>query len=225
MNNLLHLCLFACSLIAGTACDAQSGGTPEGANAAAGQATSQVGGYCDTCELMYVGMPENIDATDTSASWNAAGQKLRVSGTIYKHDGKTPAPNVILYYWQTNSEGIYADSKGLDPKVRPHGYIRGWVKTDAQGHYSLYTTRPGHYPGRSGPAHIHLLVKEPRLPSEYYIDDILFEDDPLLTKAHRNKLENRGGSGIVQTRQENDLQVAIRDIVLGQNIPGYPEAD
>ncbi len=185
-----------------------------------------MGGNCDTCELMYVDSPENINTTDTNAAWKeSSGQKLRISGTVYKPDGKTRAPNILLYYWHTNSEGVYANREGLDPKVRPHGYIRGWVKTDGQGQYSIYTIRPGHYPGRSGPAHIHLLVKEPELPNEYYIDDILFEEDLRLTEAYRDKLENRGGSGIVQTVQENGVQAANRDIILGRNVPDYPEKD
>ena len=57
----------------------------------------------------------------------------------------------------------------------------------------------------------------------YYIDDMIFDDDPLLTKEQRQKLENRGGSGILAPKQEIGVQVAHRDIMLGLNIPNYPE--
>ena len=46
-----------------------------------------VGGGCDGCELMFVGMPAHINATDTSAGWTEQGQKLLVTGTVYQIDG------------------------------------------------------------------------------------------------------------------------------------------
>nr|WP_305051346.1 hypothetical protein [Elizabethkingia bruuniana] len=33
-----------------------------------------VGGGCDSCELMYIGMPEKIQSTNTSPGWD---QKVR----------------------------------------------------------------------------------------------------------------------------------------------------
>jgi protocatechuate 3,4-dioxygenase beta subunit len=40
----------------------------------------RVGGACEGCELMYVGMPKEIKAVDTSAGWYEAGQKLWITG-------------------------------------------------------------------------------------------------------------------------------------------------
>ncbi len=210
-------------LLLGAGCNGQANGNlGKEAASATPQGSSRVGGNCDTCELMYIGIPESINATDTSAAWKEPGQKLLISGTVYMPDGMTPASGVILYYWQTNSEGVYKTSDELDQKVEPHGHIRGWIKTGEEGEFNIYTTRPGPYPGRKDPQHIHILVKEPDLPNEYYIDDILFEGDPRLTSDWRRNLENRGGSGIVQTKLENGVQVAERNIILGLNIPDYP---
>lgn len=183
-----------------------------------------IGGGCDGCELMYIGMPEVISATDTSAGWYEPGQKLMVTGTVYHLDGKTPAPGVIIYYWQTDHNGYYSPRQGLDPRVKRHGHIRGWVKTDAHGQYTLLTVRPAPYPGEAMPAHIHLSVKEPGLPNEYYTDEINFDDDPLLI-PHFKKYpqENRGGSGVVRVLLQDNLQIAEHDIILGLNIPNYPE--
>ena len=186
------------------------------------QRGARVGGPCETCELMYEGMPDNINNTDTSAAWGSHGQRLVVTGTVYKQDKKTPAPGIILYYWQTDTEGVYADKDGLDPKVRRHGYLRGWVKTDAQGTYSIYTVRPGSYPNSKNPQHIHMLVKEAHLPNEYYIDDVHFEDDPLLTEQIKQQLENKGASGVVKPTKTNGVQHVRRDIILGLNVTDYP---
>ncbi|MCB9346319.1 MAG: hypothetical protein H6573_02260 [Lewinellaceae bacterium] len=46
-------------------------------------------------------MPEIINSTDTSAGLLRMGKSSLITGTIFKQDGKTPAPNVILYYYQT----------------------------------------------------------------------------------------------------------------------------
>lgn len=182
-----------------------------------------VGGGCDGCELMYIGMPERLAATDTSAGWREEGQRLLVSGTVFKKDGKTPAPNVILYYWQTDHNGYYSPKPGLDPRAARHGHIRGWVKTDNEGRYALYTIRPAPYPNETMPAHIHISVKEPGLPNEYFIDELVFDDDPFLTPEKRKQLENRGGSGILTITDNGGLKTALHDIVLGLNIPDYPE--
>ncbi|MBK8779898.1 MAG: hypothetical protein IPO25_21785 [Saprospiraceae bacterium] len=39
-----------------------------------------------------------------------------VTGTVFKHDGKTPVPNVIIYYWQTDHNGYYLPKQGLNEK-------------------------------------------------------------------------------------------------------------
>ncbi len=182
-----------------------------------------VGGGCDGCELMYVGMPNNIKAIDTSAGWAEKGQKLLVTGTVYKRGGKIPAPNVIIYYWQTDNNGYYSPKKGMDEKAKKHGHIRGWVKSDENGSYSIYTIRPAPYPNRNIPAHIHTSIKEPNLTDEYYIDGFVFDDDKLLTGTKRKALENRGGSGVLRVLIDKNMQVAEHNIILGLNIPNYPE--
>ncbi|MEO6584638.1 MAG: hypothetical protein ABIO05_09955 [Ferruginibacter sp.] len=179
-----------------------------------------VGGGCDGCEIMYKGMPGNITATDTSSAWNGPGYKLILNGKVFKADGTTPAAGIIIYYWQTNQAGFYA--KGATPFLQtPHGAIRGWVKTNATGQFTIYTIRPAPYPNAKIPAHIHTSIKEPGL-TEYYIDDFVFNDDPLLTVEKRSALENRGGSGILQLTEANGALYGNCKIILGKNIPGYP---
>ena len=181
-----------------------------------------VGGGCDGCELMYIDIPTNISSVDTSAGWAAKGQKLLVTGTVFKHDGKTPVPNVIIYYWQTDHNGYYLPKQGLNEKAKRHGHIRGWIKSDEYGKFSIYTIRPAPYPNENIPAHIHTSIKEPNIDNEYYLDEFVFDDDRLLTGAKRKALENRGGSGILRVLISGDLQIAEHNIILGLNIPNYP---
>lgn len=184
----------------------------------------KVGGGCDGCEIMFVDMPKSINATDTSAGWYEKGQKLLVTGTVFRLDGRTPAPNVIVYYWHTDSKGLYSPCEGMNYQAKKHGHLRGWVKTDKNGKYSIYTIRPASYPNSDLPAHIHLSIKEPDLKDEYYVDELNFDDDKFLI-PHRKKypFENRGGSGILRVLNKENLQIAEHDIVLGLNIPNYPK--
>ena len=182
-----------------------------------------VGGPFENDYYMYIGMPEIINSIDTSPGWNQNGQKLLITGTIYKLDGRTPAPDVILYYYHTDINGKYSKQGDLDARVLRHGYIRGWVKSDENGKYSIYTVRPRSYPDRDFAAHIHPAIKEPAIEKEYYIDEFVFDDDPLLTADKRRAMENRGGSGILRVLEKGDLQIAEHDIILGLNIPNYPQ--
>ena len=190
--------------------------------------TQTVGGPFENREFIYSGIPKVPSAVDTSPGWIFPGQKLLITGTVYQNDGVTPAPGVIVYYYQTNTEGRYLhrpeEKRSMAPNAQgqTHGFIRGWVKSGSDGRYSIYTIRPGTYPSRDFPAHIHLTVKEPNAINEYYIDDIVFDDDRLLTTAERLKAEGRAGSGIVRLVQKERLHIGERNIILGMNIPNYP---
>ena len=93
----------------------------------------------DTTPPIYYGMPDNVTSIDTSAAWNLGGQKLQLSGIIYQENGKTPAPNVLLYYYQTDLNGQYvhkaSEQRSMPPNElgQTHGYIRGWIKSDQNG--------------------------------------------------------------------------------------------
>src|SRR5688572_18434603 len=66
-------------------------------------ANARIGGPCENCDLIYFGMPKEINNTDTTVGWSEKGQKLIVSGTVFQLDGKTPAPNVIVYFYHTDN--------------------------------------------------------------------------------------------------------------------------
>lgn len=180
-----------------------------------------VGGGCETCEYMYIGQPASINAVDTSAGWQGPGQKLIIKGRVFQIDGRTPAAGITLYYWQTDHKGLYSYREGIPEGAKKHGHIRGWLKTDAEGRYTLYTVQPAPYPKSNIPAHIHMVVKEPGM-SEYYIDDVEFDDDKLLTGAERKKRLARGGTGVLRPEMIKGVQVAERNIILGLNIPDHP---
>ncbi len=181
-----------------------------------------VGGPCEGCEGLREYGNKVLRPIDTLPLFEVTHPKLKITGIVYKKDGKTPAPDVILYIYHTNRAGIYETKGNETGWAKRHGFIRGWVKTDEAGRYTFYTFRPGAYPDKSEPEHIHLTVKEPGT-NEYYLDDYLFDDDPLVDQKERKKWErrNRGGSGIMKAYEENGILMIRRDLILGLNIPDY----
>jgi protocatechuate 3,4-dioxygenase beta subunit len=220
MKLLYQIGYFIILISISTGCNGQTKDTDNPSNR---NENKFIGGPFENAEFMYIGMSDKINSVDTSAGWKQKGQKLLITGTIYKLDGKTSAPNVILYYYHTDINGYYANREGLDKRVVRHGYIRGWVKSDENGKYAIYTVRPAPYPNSDMPAHIHPAIKEPNIDKEYYIDEFVFDDDKLLTGKKRRVMENRGGSGILRVLVSGDLQIAEHNIILGLNIPNYPE--
>jgi protocatechuate 3,4-dioxygenase, beta subunit len=182
--------------------------------------TVPVGGNCETCELMFEGIPDKIESSDTSAGWYENAQKLIVTGRVFQADGKTPAPNILIYYWHTDAKGLYSNKT---KKGNQHGYLRGWVRSDSNGQYKIHTLRPAPYPNEKMPAHIHVLIKEPTLVNPYYVDDLVFDEDPFLIQHKKQyPLEERGGNGILRVLLNGKVQVAEHDIILGLNIPNHP---
>jgi len=119
-----------------------------------------------------------------------------------------------VYAYNTNAAGVYPKRGNETGNGRRHGYLRGWARTGADGRYALHTIRPGAYPGRNDPAHIHVTITPPSA-EEYWIDEVVFNDDPLLTADRRSKLPNLGGSGIVSpVRNARGVLIATRNITL-----------
>jgi protocatechuate 3,4-dioxygenase, beta subunit len=190
--------------------------------------TGNIGGRCEGCEAIYeCDTPfEKLHSMAWMSDWkNDVGIKLAINGTVYKADGKTPAPDVIIYIYHTDQTGVYPKKGDELGWAKRHGYLRAWMKTDSAGFYKFFTLRPASYPNSKIPAHIHMTIKEPGK-NEYYVDEILFDDDPFLTPEERKKAENRGGSGIITFKPYyvgKKSMKSERNIYLGQNIPNYPD--
>jgi protocatechuate 3,4-dioxygenase beta subunit len=188
----------------------------------ASSAKQVVGNGCEGCELMYVGMPKEISSESTSAGWAEGEHKLIITGKVFQLDGKTPAPNVIVYYWHTDEKGIYAKGSSTPAEQTEHGRLRGWIKSDENGNYKIKTSRPAAYPTQDIPQHIHLSIKEPAISIEYYAD-LYFDDDPLYLK-HKKKYgkADRAGTELLRVVNDGKTQIAEHNVVLGLNIPNYP---
>lgn len=181
-----------------------------------------VGLPCEGCEAIFDDRPADLASHARIAPTDEPGEPLVLAGRVVDHAVR-PRSGVIVYAYHTDRNGIYPPPRvhGSAAAAR-HGRLRARVKTDARGEYRFDTIRPGSYPGRDVPEHVHMHVLEPGR-ATYYIDDVMFRDDPKLTPRQVGQLSNgRGGSGIVTPRRDGGGWVVRRDIVLGLGIPGYP---
>jgi protocatechuate 3,4-dioxygenase beta subunit len=179
-----------------------------------------LGGPCEGCEWIFEGMPDSLSWSARIAPANEPGEPMRIDGVVRDKAGH-PVSGIIVYAYHTNAQGHYP-SDPRHPNVR-HGLFRAWVRTGADGHYHFDTIRPAGYPKTDIPVHVHMQVIEPDR-CEYTIDNIMFDDDPRLTKAKRAQMAGgRGGNGIVHAaRDAQGTWHVTRDIILGEKIPGYP---
>jgi protocatechuate 3,4-dioxygenase beta subunit len=167
-------------------------------------------------------MPSNegtgaIDAPD-DVSWRSVLSKktdkdepMIISGTVYEPDGKTPAPNVLIYFYHTDTEGYYGRGNG----EAKHGHFRGWMLTDKQGRYEFSSIKPAAYPNRTFAAHVHMTLTSKNF-KEDWIDSILFEGDKFISEQERNQAGKRGGFNPIVRLEKGagGILRATRDIQL-----------
>jgi protocatechuate 3,4-dioxygenase, beta subunit len=181
-----------------------------------------VGGPCEGCEAVFQGRPATLTSRTSLIAAGEPGEKMLVQGIVRDAAGKA-VPGIIVYAYQTNAAGVYPlNDLGGGAAARRHGILRGWAITGNDGGYRFDTVRPASYPNTDIPQHIHMHIVEPGR-CTYYIDDVLFEDDPKLTPQKRKvEVHGRGGNGVVQPQRTADKGwKATRDIVLGRGIADY----
>ena len=104
------------------------------------------------------------------------GEPLVITGHVFKADGKTPAEGMVLWVYHTDRTGYYNEKDDAS-----HPRLNGWMKIGADGKYEFRTIRPGAYPHRTTPAHIHAHLYGPGV-SERSIEDYWFKDDPRINE-------------------------------------------
>lgn len=88
------------------------------------------------------GAPEGADlATDAMP-----GTRLTLTGFVVD-TSCAPLANARVETWQADASGTY-DNAGYT--------LRGWVRTDADGRFTIHTVVPGEYPGRTEHIHVKL---------------------------------------------------------------------
>ena len=142
--------------------------------------------------------PRVLTSRGRIAPASEPGTPLVIHGRVYRQDGRTPAPEMIVFAYHTDATGHYDVAS-----AGPHSWrLRGWVKTDADGRFEFTTIRPAPYPNRRTAAHVHLTVEGPGVPRQSA--GLMFEGDALLTDQDRQDSAKAGMFGSVLPVEERD---------------------
>jgi protocatechuate 3,4-dioxygenase beta subunit len=161
------------------------------------------GAPCGSCIA-----PANLSWKTVIPSDKEPGEPLIISGTIYQPDGITPASGMVLFVYHTDVTGYYNEQDDAS-----HPRLKGWMKTGADGRYEFRTIKPGAYPHRNTPAHIHAHLYG-RDYSERSIADYWFEGDPRINPEALAFAREQGSTPVIVTlrRGGDGVWTGVRDI-------------
>jgi len=131
------------------------------------------------------------------------GRRIRLEGRIVDMATGKPLPGALMKLFQTDAGGEYRpgmDAGGGAGNPRLFGYLR----TDAEGRFTVDTIMPERYPDSSVPRHVHYQVWAdgyPKLESECF-----FDSDPLLSEQTRKTAPDRNFP-IVKLQQSEDCRM------------------
>jgi protocatechuate 3,4-dioxygenase beta subunit len=165
------------------------------------------GAPCGSCTA-----PDKLSWKTVIPPEKEPGEALVISGKMFQPDGVTPAEGMVLWVYHTDATGYYNDKDDAS-----HPRLNGWMRIGADGKYEFRTIKPGAYPQRATPAHIHAHVYGPGY-SEQSIEDYWFEGDP---RINEKELKNASGPGghpfvviVALTRDADGVWRGVRDIKL-----------
>jgi protocatechuate 3,4-dioxygenase beta subunit len=129
----------------------------------------------------------------------AQGQILYVRGLVQDQNCQAVS-DANVYLWQADENGHYNHEE--DPNVKSiedldqNFQYRGFVKTDAQGHFQFKTIKPKYYPlDESGTqlrtAHFHVAVLHPKcrpLTTQTYFEGDALEDIQRIRQLNQNDI-------------------------------------
>lgn len=146
----------------------------------------------------------------TLAPASEPGQRMIVTGRLFRKDGKTPRPGVVIGAYQTDAKGDY----GRDAEVPEWARLHGWLRTDSLGRYEIRTIRPGAYPQQNFAQHIHFVIQS----GDDWdgSNELQFEDDRLVSSAARERSRREGRFGQVRPvkKSPDGVQRVERDFRL-----------
>jgi protocatechuate 3,4-dioxygenase beta subunit len=201
LRTLPPLLISLSAFVLGATAQAQGGDKLQRVNTGVGYA------LCGSCTV-----PKDVSSEVTLVPKDEPGERMILSGRIYKEDGVTPASGVTLFLYQTDAGGYYHRPK--EDVFAPR--LRGWLRTGMDGRYEIRTVKPApEVLASDEPAHIHVQIFGQGIP-EYFLREFWFEGDPHIKSNEREQLSKLATySPIIRlTKDKDGVSVGRRDIRL-----------
>lgn len=152
-----------------------------------------------------IDVPDDVTWKTVLAKETDRGEPLIISGTVFQPEGRTPAPDILIYFYHTDAEGVYG-RRG----EHIHGKYRGWLLTDEKGRYEFRSIKPASYPDSTTSSHVHMTLTGKNF-REDWIDSILFKGDRFITDRERNQAGKRGGFNPI-LKLEKDAEGVLQGV-------------
>lgn len=135
------------------------------------------------------------------ASTGEPGERMRIVLRFADERG-APHAGMMVYAYHTNAQGHYPVGAGAVGCYRWHGALHAFAQTGRDGTVIFETIRPGPYPGRTDPQHVHVVVQFPEVRG-FYLNALVFSDDPRVTPAYRASERDAGSTGISTAQRDS----------------------
>lgn len=121
---------------------------------------------------------------ETLCPAGTSGEPLYLQGQLLD-EHKRPVAGAQVHIFHTDQHGFYSPLDSIQGSMLEQDpRLDGYLKTDANGHFSIRTIRPGNYPrkyeGRLLPQHVHVLVHAKNY--EVRSAQVVFYDDPAMNE-------------------------------------------
>ena len=157
--------------------------------------------YISALERAQRERPASIGSSSRIAPASEPGAAMILRGRVVRPDGR-PAPGTIVFAYHTDRAGLYDAAEAGAHSWR----LKGWAKADEQGRFTFETIRPGAYPDRRTPAHVHFTAFTPS-GERYHAGEVRFADDPLVSQQDRDASAKAGELGEVRAvRREGGVE-------------------
>jgi protocatechuate 3,4-dioxygenase beta subunit len=166
---------------------------------------------------MFMNMPTSLDHRINIPIYDEK-QNLIIAGKVINAETKKPYSGIYMYAYHTDANGLYSKNGKEEGIQKVHGKYHGWCMTDEEGNYEIHSIKPGAYPSRNTPAHIHAWLK---IDDDliFYINDFVFADDPLVNSAYLANMKNKNNpkeldNGVVELSLSEGKYFGRRDIII-----------
>jgi len=156
------------------------------------------------------GYCQNQSGTVTIVAKDEPGKKLIVKGRVQLPDGE-PVAGAQIWVFQTDVEGYYKKSESGGDLGWREARISKVFTAGPNGEFQIHTIRPGGYPGRALPEHIHFRISTSEIEEQEHT--IFFADDKRVTDSFKSRIQRDDRLYLVDLKTDDDYLVGKFNLV------------